>query len=144
MQQAIRVTIPEKLQFLFRPARYKVARGGRGSAKSWSFARALLILGIKDRLRILCAREIQNSIKQSVHKLLTDQIQVLCLERYYTVLDNEIRGANGTEFAFVGLSSLTVDTIKSFEGYDICWVEGGRQFEAVMGYTYPDHKENWF
>jgi len=126
MQQAIRVTIPEKLQFLFRPARYKVARGGRGSAKSWSFARALLILGIKDRLRILCAREIQNSIKQSVHKLLTDQIQVLCLERYYTVLDNEIRGANGTEFAFVGLSSLTVDTIKSFEGYDICWVEEGQ------------------
>jgi phage terminase large subunit len=120
------VQLPKKLQFLFRPSRYKVARGGRGSAKSWSFARALLIKGATQRLRILCAREVQNSIRQSVHKLLSDQIKCLGLDRYYTVLNNSIRGINGTEFSFVGLSSLTVDTIKSFEGYDICWVEEGQ------------------
>lgn len=120
------VTIPEKLQFLFDPARYKVARGGRGSGKSWSFARALLVLGVAKKLRILCTREIQNSIKQSVHKLLSDQIQELELGSRYTVLEAEIRGTNGTEFAFVGLSTLTVDTIKSFEGYDICWIEEGQ------------------
>jgi phage terminase large subunit len=122
----VNVTIPEKLAFLFQPCRYKVARGGRGSGKSWSFARALLILGVGKRLRVLCAREVQNSIKQSVHKLLSDQISALGLEAYYIVQEDVIRGISGTEFAFVGLSSLTVDTIKSFEGYDVCWVEEGQ------------------
>jgi len=147
-EQRIKVTIPKKLQFLFTPSRYKVARGGRGSGKSWSFARALLILGISKRLRILCTREIQNSIRQSVHKLLADQIQQLGLTSYYTVLDNEIRGTNGTEFAFVGLSSLTVDTIKSFEGYDICWVEEGqviskRSWDILIPTIRKDCSEIW-
>lgn len=123
---AITVQIPEKLNYLFKPMRYKIARGGRGSAKSWSFARVLLIKGITSKIRVLCAREVQNSIRQSVHKLLQDQIQLMGVERYYTVLDHEIRGINGTEISFTGLSSLTVDTIKSFEGYDICWVEEGQ------------------
>lgn len=122
----VNATIPRKLSFLFEPHRYKVARGGRGSAKSWSFARALLMLGAAKRLRNLCAREIQNSIKQSVHKLLCDQIVKLGLESFYLIFENEIRGVNSTEFAFVGLSDLTADTIKSYEGYDICWVEEGQ------------------
>lgn len=122
----ITVMIPDKLAFLFLPYRYKVARGGRGSAKSWSFARALLTLGVQHPLRILCAREIQKSIKQSVHQLLCDQIKLLGFQDHYTILENEIRGANGTLFTFVGLSDLTVDSIKSFEGYDICWVEEGQ------------------
>jgi phage terminase large subunit len=117
---------PKKLNFLFLPCRYKVARGGRGSAKSWSFARALLILGAKKKLRILCAREVQESIKQSVHKLLSDQISKLGLGSFYTITNDAIRGANGTEFAFTGLSTLTVETIKSYEGVDICWVEEGQ------------------
>jgi phage terminase large subunit len=114
---------PEALKILFRAMRYKVARGGRGSGKSWGFARALLILGARYKLRILCAREVQESIKQSVHKLLKDQIKVLGLSSRYQVLATEIRGINGTEFAFCGLSGLTVDSVKSYEGYDICWVE---------------------
>ena len=63
---------PEKLAFLFQPARYKVAHGGRGSAKSWGFARALLIQAAQKPLRVLCTREVQRSIKDSVHKLLSD------------------------------------------------------------------------
>lgn len=117
---------PDKLRMLFKPFRYKVAHGGRGSSKSWSFARALLVLGAQKKLRILCAREVQDSIKQSVHKLLKDQIQLLGLGEFYDVLETEIRGKNGTEFAFCGLSSLTVESIKSYEGYDICWVEEGQ------------------
>ena len=70
---------PEKLQFLFNPKRYKVAHGGRGSGKSWGFARALLLQGASEPLRILCTREVQKSIKDSVHKLLTDQICLLRL-----------------------------------------------------------------
>lgn len=120
---AQRVEIPRKLQFLFEPARYKVAHGGRGSGKSWSFAQALLILGAKSKLRILCTREVQKSIKDSVHKLLSDQIKRLGLSSFYQVLQTEIRGRNGTEFLFSGLSDQTADSIKSFEGVDVAWVE---------------------
>lgn len=120
---AVRAEFPEKLQFLFQPARYKGAYGGRGSAKSWSFAKALLIQGAAKQMRILCAREVQKSIKQSVHKLLSDQIQALGLGHFYEVLETEIRGKNGTEISFSGLATHTIDSIKSFEGCDVCWVE---------------------
>lgn len=119
----LRAEFPKKLNRLFEPYRYKVAYGGRGSAKSWSFARALLIKGAAGTLRWLCAREVQNSIKQSVHQLLSDQINELGLGPHYEVLQTEIRGRNGTLFSFTGLSTHTVDSIKSFEGYDGCWVE---------------------
>lgn len=117
---------PEKLGILFQPAPYKVVHGGRGSGKSWGFARALLLLGKAKKIRVLCAREVQKSIKQSVHKLLSDQIQALGLSGFYQVLDTEIRGSNGTEFSFTGLATHTADTIKSFEGCDYCWVEEGQ------------------
>jgi len=117
------IKFPEKLQFLFERHRYKVAYGGRSSAKSWSFARALLVQGASAPTRVLCAREIQKSIKDSVHQLLKDQVEVLGLEDFYQVLDNEIRGANGTQFTFCGLSQQTVASIKSYEGIDIVWVE---------------------
>ena len=114
---------PSKLDFLFEPHRYKVAYGGRGSGKSWSFARALLIKAANEPTRVLCAREIQKSIKQSVHTLLNDQIQSLGLGAFYEVLEAEIRGLNGSTFSFTGLATNTVESIKSFEGCDIVWVE---------------------
>jgi phage terminase large subunit len=118
---------PEKLGFLFEPHRYKVARGGRGSGKSWSFARALLILASQSKLRIACFREIQKSIKDSVHRLLGDQIELLGLGGDYEILQNEIRNIRtGSVFLFSGLSDLTSDSIKSFEGVDIAWVEEGQ------------------
>ena len=114
---------PSKLDFLFEPHRYKVAYGGRGSGKSWSMARALLIKAANEPTRVLCAREIQKSIKQSVHTLLNDQIQSLGLGAFYEVLESEIRGINGSTFSFTGLATNTVESIKSFEGCDIVWVE---------------------
>lgn len=117
---------PDKLAFLFKPARYKVAHGGRGSGKSWGFARALLIQAAAEPLRILCTREIQKSIKDSVHKLLSDQIQDLGLGDFYEVLETAIRGKNGSEFAFAGLQSHTINSIKSFEGVDRVWIEEGQ------------------
>jgi phage terminase large subunit len=114
---------PNKLDFLFEPHRYKVAYGGRGSGKSWSYARALLIKAANEPIRVLCAREIQKSIKQSVHTLLNDQIQALGLGAFYEVLESEIRGLNGSSFSFTGLATNTVESIKSFEGCDVVWVE---------------------
>jgi len=121
----VNVEFPEKLGFLFEPHRYKVAYGGRGSAKSWSFARALLIQAAQEPLRVGCFREVQKSIKDSVHRLLSDQIQAMGLSSLFDVLETEIRGKNGSLFLFSGLSQHTVDSIKSFEGLDRAWVEEG-------------------
>jgi len=119
----VQAQFPEKLEFLFKPCRYKVAYGGRGSGKSWSFAKALLIQGAQKPLRILCVREVQKSIKDSVHRLLSDKIEELELGSFYTILETEIRGANGTAILFSGLSNITTDSLKSFEGVDRCWAE---------------------
>jgi phage terminase large subunit len=115
---------PQKLQCLFQPekSRYRVLFGGRGGAKSWGVARALLIKGAQKQLRILCAREFQTSIRDSVHKLLCDQIIDLRLDGFYEITQASIRGKNGTEFSFVGLKN-NVANVKSYEGVDICWVE---------------------
>ena len=123
MSISVNAEFPTKLQFLFKPKRYKVARGGRGSGKSWGFARALLIQGASKPLRILCVREVQKSIQDSVYQLLLDQIKVLGLESFYSSIQNEIRGINGTTFRFSGLSDLTSDQLKSFEGVDKVWCE---------------------
>jgi len=114
---------PRKLDFLFQPHRYKVAHGGRGGAKSWGFARALIVQAWQNKLRVLCTREVQNSIRESVHKLLSDQIQSMGLGAFFTITQTEIRGKNGSEFVFAGLSNLTAESIKSYEGVDRCWVE---------------------
>jgi phage terminase large subunit len=145
----VEADFPEKLGFLFEPHRYKGARGGRGSGKSWGFARALLIAGRAKKMRFLCAREVQKSIKQSVHKLLTDQIQALGLGGFYEVLETEIRGKNGTEFSFTGLATHTVDSIKSYEGCDVCWVEEAqfvskRSWDVLIPTIRKPGSEIWF
>jgi phage terminase large subunit len=123
-EKTVELQLPRKLAFLLEMHPYKIAYGGRGSLKSWSFARALLVLGVHQDLRILCARETQTSIAQSVHQLLRDQIEGLGLEGHYTVTDNAIRGTQrNTLFRFSGLRDQTVDSIRSFEGFDIAWIE---------------------
>jgi phage terminase large subunit len=119
----VEIDFPEILEPLFEPYRAKVLYGGRCSGKSWSIARALLIKGAEKPLRILCTREVQKSIKNSVHKLLSDQIEALGLSKFYAITQTEIKGINGTEFLFNGLSDQTADSIKSFESVDICWIE---------------------
>jgi len=123
VQDAIsKAEFPVKLEGLFKKSRYKVAYGGRGGAKSWGIARALLILGAKSPMRILCAREFMTSMRDSVHKLLCDQIEALNLFGFYEITQASIKGKNGTEFAFAGLKN-NISNIKSFEGVDIAWVE---------------------
>jgi phage terminase large subunit len=129
-----RIQVPEALAFLFPAAgeplgdvRYRVAYGGRGSGKSWQMGRALLLHGLRSPLRILCAREYQTSIRDSVHHLLASQIVELGLEGFYDVQQTIIRGINGTEFIFKGLRR-NVTEVKSTEAVDVCWVE---EAEAV-------------
>lgn len=94
--------------------------------KSWGFSRALLILGAQKPLRILCCREIQKSIADSVHFTLKEQIDLLGLGSFYTVQETTITGRNGTVFIFSGLRAINIDSIKSKEGIDIAWVEEGQ------------------
>jgi len=121
----IELDFPEKLGFLFEPKRYKILYGGRGSAKSWSVARALIALSMKSPIRVLCARELQNSISDSVIALLADQIKAMGAADLFDIQRTAIYGKNGSEFSFVGLKH-NVTSIKSFEGVDICWVEEGQ------------------
>lgn len=120
---AYRLSLPEKLYPLLEPKRYKVLHGGRGSAKSWSVARTLIHLATVRPIRVLCARETQKSIQESVHRLLKDQIAALGVEHLFDVQETKIVGKNGSDFAFAGIRQQGVANLKSFEAVDVCWVE---------------------
>ena len=149
----VTVEFPAKLQPLFQPKRYKVLYGGRGGAKSWGIARALLIQAATRPLRVLCTREVQKSIKDSVHLLLKDQVKALGYSDLFDTLQAEIRGkagtaAEGSLFLFAGLSDLTVDSIKSFEGVDVVWVEEAhsvtkRSWNILIPTIRKDGSEIW-
>lgn len=117
-----KLSFAPKFKPLFQPKRYKTFHGGRGGAKSWAAARALVIMAASKKLRILCTREVQNSIKDSVHKLLKDQIEMLGLNPWFRITNESITSASGSEFLFKGLRFDPLG-IKSTEGVDICWVE---------------------
>lgn len=101
--------------------RYRAAYGGRGSAKSHSFAQALVLKAAERPLRVGCYREIQKSIRDSVKRLLDDKIRESGLESFYQSTDTEIRAPNGSLFIFNGLRT-NPDAVKSTEGLDIAAV----------------------
>lgn len=122
-QTIIDIKIPDKCMFLLtKQSRYKVLYGGRGSGKSFSIALALLIKGMQSKIRVLCTRQIQASIKDSVHKLLSDLIYNYHFEKYFNITQDSIKGINGTEFIFKGLKN-NVSEIKSTQGIDVAWCE---------------------
>lgn len=120
----INVTIPTVFkELLTTKKRIKLFYGGRAGGKSYAFADSLLLKGRQERLFIVCLREIQSSIKDSVKKLLEDRI-----ERYgftdYKVYESRIENTlTGTVFVFKGLRDQDGQKIKSLEGTDIAWVE---------------------
>jgi len=116
-----------EFECLFKPKRYKVFYGGRGGLKSWSVSRALVLLASQRPLRVLCGRELQKSIKESVHQLLEGQIKRMGLEGFFEIQRDTIKGlpgttAEGSEFIFLGLHR-NASAVKSYEDIDICWVE---------------------
>ena len=124
--QHVQVNIPEVFKSLLEPWRYKVCYGGRGSAKSWTIAIMLILRAMQKNYRILCCREYQTNIGQSVHQLLKDIIYKYGLDKYFTVTKNEILCTiTGSQFFFKGLHHNPYE-IKSLEGIDLCWVEEGQ------------------
>ena len=110
---------------LYHARRYKIFHGGRGAAKSWEFARALIgkAYSHPTGLLILCARQFQNSISDSVHRLLAIQIEKMGLSAFFEITKNSIKcKLNDSEFIFKGIQR-SIGEIKSTEGIDILWVE---------------------
>lgn len=118
------IDIPDAFIELFQPSkkwRHILYHGGRSSGKSTTVAIYLVTLATNRPVRILCCREVQRSIKESVHRLLSD-----CIRKYklpgWTITEETLRNRNGSEFIFKGLHGNDQD-VKSTEGVDICWIE---------------------
>lgn len=107
---------------LYAEARYKVLFGGRGSTKSWAIADYIVQRAAFGNLRILCTREIQGSIKDSVYRLLCDRIFHHRLQRFFKIQRDSIQSIYGSEIIFKGLRQ-NISEVKSTEGINICWVE---------------------
>ncbi len=123
----IRLNAPPQFEFLeTEKARYKVCWSGRAAGKSWQFARALIKRAASQQTRILCAREFQSSIGDSVHKLLDDQIHFMGLADMFDIKQTTIRHrTNGSSFIFKGLRR-SIQEVRSMEGIDIAWIEEGQ------------------
>jgi phage terminase large subunit len=151
----VSIKIPEAFRFLWDqkaddglPVRYRAVWGGRGSAKSHSFASALTLKAAERPLRIGCFREVQKSIRDSVKRLLDDKIEQNGLKHFYESTDTEIRGKNGSLFIFGGLRT-NPDAIKSTEGLDIAAVfEASRASQRSIDLLVPTVRkpgsEIWF
>lgn len=114
---------PALRDFWLTPARNRVLYGGRSSSKSWDAAGFAIFLATKCRIRVLCARQFQNKIAESVYTLLKIQIERFGLQDEFIITENAIRHrTTGAEFMFYGLWR-HIDEIKSLEGIDILWLE---------------------
>lgn len=119
-----KIIVPEPFMELVQPSkpwRHIVYHGGRSSGKSTTVATVLAAQATSKPLRVLCCREVQNSIAESVHRLLADMIEKYDLPGW-EVTRESIRNRNGSEFIFKGVHN-NAQNIKSLEGVDICWVE---------------------
>ena len=149
MQKELKIKIARPfLPLISVKKRIKFFYGGRGGGKSYAFADALLLLGLQKKLLIACVREIQESIKDSVHRLLADRISFYGLDEF-DVKENEIiNRVNGTRFIFKGLRNQDVQKIKSLEGVDIVWIEEAqvitkKSWEILAPTIRKDGSEIW-
>jgi len=116
-----KLQIPKKLKPFLSPKKFKIAYGGRGSGKSMSIAGMLLMKAMTEGARIGCMRETMNSIDDSVHALLCDEIERLGLQGF-TILNNSITHESGGEIKYKGLAR-NPESVKSMHGFTYFWVE---------------------
>lgn len=139
----MRHQVPKAFAPLFEPAPYKAFYGGRGSAKSHSCAAALVTIMSEQPLRWLCAREIQKSLKQSVHQLIKNKIRDLGVTDMWTAVESEIRCVNGSVFLFEGLRT-NPDGVQSLEGLNGAWIEEAqRASQRSLTILEPTLREPW-
>lgn len=120
----LNINTPRWFVPLLENARYKGAYGGRGSGKSHAFAEYIVERCVMGRTDVVCLREVQRSLKQSVKKLIEDKIENMGVGTLFTVQHDRIKhNQNGSLIIFEGLASHTAESIKSLEGFDIAWFE---------------------
>jgi len=148
MGQQLNIQYPAKFYPLrARGMDYRVAKGGRGSGKSESFARLAVRRAVTERLRFLCCRELQSSIKESVHQTIKDVIFDHGLHDYFRITDTSIRSFTGAEFIFKGLHSHH-NEIKSLKGIDVAWIEEAegvsqQSLDVLIPTIRKDGSETW-
>lgn len=121
--QNVGLKVPAVFQPLFKGARRRnFIYGGRGSGKSHAVAQYCIFRAYQKKTKVLCTRELQKSISESVHALLCEKIHDMGLDSFFTIQKDKIYGANGSVFIFAGVRQ-NVNEIKSMEGIDVCWVE---------------------
>jgi phage terminase large subunit len=150
MGRSLTIQYPKAFRPLLKPARYKGAHGGRGSGKSHFFAELLIIRCLtQPGTRAVCIREVQNSLEQSVKRLLEDKIQQFWLGNQFVVQKTQIETPGGGLIIFQGMQNHTADSIKSLEGYDIAWVEeaqslSNRSLTLLRPTIRKEGSELWF
>lgn len=144
-----KINVPPVFSPLFLPQRYKGAWGGRGSGKSHAFAILSVLRASREPgLRVLCVREVQKSLDQSVKFLLESYIRKLSLPGF-RILYTHIETPGDGRILFEGMQNHTADSIKSLEGADVCWVEEAqalsqRSFDLLRPTIRKPGSELWF
>lgn len=130
--------------------------GGRGSGKSHAVAEYCLFRAYQAKIKILCTRELQNSIADSVYSLLKNKITDMKLDFFFTVYKDKIVGNNGSEFIFKGIHN-NVSEIKSMENISIAWLEESQSLSresidvivptirapgSILIFTFNPYKDN--
>jgi phage terminase large subunit len=119
----LRIATPRWALPLLNPSRYKGAWGGRGSGKSHFFAEAIVERCIMEKTDIVCVREVQQTLSQSVKKLIESKIEDMGVGHLFEIQRDSVNGKNGSQIIFRGMQNFNADNIKSLEGFDVAWVE---------------------
>ena len=141
--------IPEAFADIWKPAPFKVYYGGRGKGASWSMVRALIYKAHTQKLFIVCGRETQKSIKESIHRLICNQIKLLGLTDQFNMQAEKIIGlASGSEIVFIGLAAMNIDNQRSLEGCDILYMTEAAKisaytWETIVPTIRKDNSEIW-
>jgi len=146
----LQIETPRALAPLLHPSRYKGAHGGRGGGKSHFFAESIVERALyQPGLRVVCIREVQKSLEQSVYRLIKDKIKKLGVGELFRVLNTHIETPGDGVIIFQGMQNHTADSIKSLEGFDIAWIEEAqslsqRSLDLLRPTIRKEDSEMWF
>jgi phage terminase large subunit len=125
------IEIPDRLEFLFKPKRFKILYGGRGGYKTKNICRALTFRSAKEKTKIMCLREFQASIEDSVHAAIKTELDEtgigsILIEKQplFEIYETKIDARNGSQFRYYSFSR-HLSAIKGNDDCDIAWIEEG-------------------